>query len=151
MTTRGRQGIPARAASIDSSAFYALASSRDANHPTARVIAAHLDAGGWRLVITNFLRAEANALILNRAGHRAANRFLAELHETTGIELIRVTAADEVQALALIARYEDKDFSLTDAISFVIMERLQITHAFSFDDDFHQYGFISLSRENLPD
>ena len=38
-------------------------------------------------------------------------------------------------------KYQDKDFSLTDAISFAVMERLQITQAFTFDRHFAQYGF----------
>lgn len=58
--------------------------------------------------------------------------------------LVRVTEEDEQAALDLIARYRDKSFSLTDATSFVVMERLGITHAFSFDDDFRQYGWTVL-------
>ncbi len=44
-------------------------------------------------------------------------------------------------AQGLIVRYHDKTFSLTDALSFVVMERLDISHAFSFDHNFRQYGF----------
>lgn len=59
--------------------------------------------------------------------------------------LVRVTEEDEEAALNLIARYHDKDFSLTDATSFVVMERLGLRHALSFDDDFRQYGWILLA------
>jgi predicted nucleic acid-binding protein len=54
---------------------------------------------------------------------------------------------DESRAVDLIARYTDKDFSFTDATSFVVMERLEIFHAFSFDSDFTQYGFLKLTPE----
>ncbi len=43
-------------------------------------------------------------------------------------------------AKAIIYRYTDKDFSLTDAISFALMERLRIPTAFTFDRDFERYG-----------
>jgi predicted nucleic acid-binding protein len=97
------------------------------------------------MVLTNFIRAETHALILNRLGHPLADRFLAQLRQSPSTTLIRVTEQDEEQALALIGRYRDKDFSLTDATSFVVMEGMGITHALAFDSDFRQYGMIILS------
>jgi predicted nucleic acid-binding protein len=134
---------------IDSSAFFALASPREANHATAGQIAEWLRAQRWRLFTTNFVRAEAHALILDRAGHSAADRFLVDLSNLTPDRLIRVTEADEERALAIIERYRDKDFSLTDATSFAVMERIGISYAFSFDRDFAQYGFAVLTPEIL--
>jgi predicted nucleic acid-binding protein len=56
-----------------------------------------------------------------------------------------VSAADERKARDLIARYDDKAFSLTDATSFAVMERLGIDHAFTFDRNFMQYGLATLA------
>src|SRR4051812_40970194 len=117
MSSRGSR-TTSHAAFLDSSAFYALADPQDANNAAAKRIAQRLHAERWRLITTNFIRAEAHALLLNRLGHRVADRFLQETSATT---LIRVTEADEERALALIARYQDKDFTLTDATSFVVM------------------------------
>jgi predicted nucleic acid-binding protein len=36
----------------------------------------------------------------------------------------------------LLRQYAEKDFSLTDATSFTVMERLELEQAFSFDSDF---------------
>ena len=44
----------------------------------------------------------------------------------------------------LIFRYPDKDFSMTDALSFIAMERLRITESFTFDRHVGQYGFTVL-------
>jgi predicted nucleic acid-binding protein len=44
--------------------------------------------------------------------------------------------------------YDDKDFSLCDAISFAVMERRSARIAFAFDSHFRQYGrFTVLGAE----
>jgi predicted nucleic acid-binding protein len=49
------------------------------------------------------------------------------------------TPNDEKNARDIIARYDDKDFSLCDAISFAVMERRSARIAFAFDSHFRQY------------
>lgn len=129
---------------VDTSAFYALADTTEGSHRRATPIARELERARARLVLSNFIRAEAHALILNRLGRHAADRFIAELASAPHNTLVRVSEADEQAALSLIARYHDRTFTLTDATSFVIMERLHITHAFTFDRNFVQYGFVTL-------
>jgi predicted nucleic acid-binding protein len=131
---------------VDSSAFYALLDPRDANRMSATAMAQRLSAEGWQLYTTNFVRAEAHALILNRFTHQAADRFLAQLRESSAPTLLYVTRDDEERALELITRYHDKNFSLVDATSFVIMERMGIPRAFTFDHNFTQYGLQVLTR-----
>ncbi len=58
------------------------------------------------------------------------------------MKIIIPTPNDEAFARAIIYRYTDKTFSLTDAISFAVMERLGIATPFTFDSDFRQYGFM---------
>ena len=60
------------------------------------------------------------------------------------IVLIRIDEEDEAAARSIIERYSDKDFSLVDATSFVIMDALGIRTAFAFDINFRQYGFTTL-------
>jgi uncharacterized protein len=128
----------------DTSSLAALIYTRDENHSKAVAIFRSLNAHPVQFVLTNFIRAETHALLLARASHYVADRFLASLINTPRNVLIRVTETDEQKALDLIAKYKDKDFSITDATSFVIMERLGITHALSFDGDFRQYGWTIL-------
>ena len=128
----------------DTSGFYALLDRQDRHHSRARAIFTDLGRARSRLVLSNFIRAEAHGLILNRLGHLLADRFLEQIAQSATTTLVRVIPQDEEGALSIIARYRDKDFSFTDASSFAVMERLGLTHAVAFDDHFRQYGLIVL-------
>lgn len=52
----------------------------------------------------------------------------------------RIRKADEKRAIALVRGHEDKDYSLCDALSFVVMERLHIAEAIACDRHFRAYG-----------
>ncbi|MGI8553018.1 MAG: type II toxin-antitoxin system VapC family toxin [Dehalococcoidia bacterium] len=64
-------------------------------------------------------------------------------HSGTHIE--RISVADELRARSILAQFEDKDFSLTDATCFAVMDRLNIRHASTFDHNFAQYGLTILT------
>jgi predicted nucleic acid-binding protein len=101
-------------------------------------------------VTTNFVLAEAHALIVNRTRrHVLGAQFLERIYASRSLRRIRVTSTDEQHAIALVLRYRDKLFSLTDATSFVVMERLGIRHAFTFDADFAQYGLTIVTPEHF--
>lgn len=70
--------------------------------------------------------------MLSALGIERAARFLRNV-EASSTTVIRVRAHDEDSAKQILYRYTDKDFSLADAISFAVMERLGITYAFTFD------------------
>lgn len=129
-----------RALFVDSSAFFAASERRDANFLAAHRILRQANGQQRPLVTSNYVVAEAHALFLSRLGRERGVRFL-RLVEASTILIVRPTEDDEMAAKAIIYRYTDKDFSLTDAISFVVMERRRIPVAFTFDRDFERYGF----------
>lgn len=129
---------------VDTSAYYALTDRGERTHQEAVVIQQRLIQERWRLWTTNFILAETHALSLNRLGYHTALTVLQRI-DASNTTIIRVTADDESSARALIVRFHDKTFSLTDALSFVVMERLDISHAFSFDHNFTQYGLQLLT------
>lgn len=52
---------------------------------------------------------------------------------------------DDVEAAWHVFRtYTDKEWSFTDCTSKVIMEKLNITQAFSFDQHFRQFGTVAV-------
>ena len=62
-----------------------------------------------------------------------------------GSELARIyflTEDDILQTLEVFQNFSDKDWSFTDCSSKYICEKLGITHAFSFDKHFRQFGSV---------
>jgi uncharacterized protein len=133
---------------VDSSAHLALIDEDDDHHQEAATIFERLIDGRYRFFTTNTVVIEAHALILSTMGIAQASAFLRDT-EGSGISIVRTRASDEALAKQLIFRYQDKRFSFTDAISFVVMERLGIRYAFSFDRNFAQYG-LAMVKADLP-
>jgi predicted nucleic acid-binding protein len=133
-----------RRALLDTSAYFALVDLNEQRHPDAESIRHRLVGERWRLFTTNFILAETHALLLTRLGYPYAMRFLDELEQSL-TTIVRVVAADERRAREILRQYDDKAFSLTDATSFAVMERLRIPYAFTFDRNFAQYGLTVLS------
>ena len=134
----------ARRAFVDSSAFAALTVVRDVDHARAKVVRTRLTTERWRLFTTNFIVAETHALLIAREGREVAASTLREI-DRSATTIVRADEADELRAREIVYQYTDKDFSLADAISFAVMERLGIGHAFTFDRHFAQYGFTVLA------
>ncbi len=139
---------PSRRALVDTSAHYALADPQDAYHAAASAIIERLTNTPSRLFTTNLIVAETHALFLVRRGRQVALRAL-EAIDRSNVTIVRVGVADERRARAILAQYDDKDFTLTDATSFAVMERLNIGYAFPFDRHFAQYGLPVLSPDQL--
>jgi predicted nucleic acid-binding protein len=139
----GRNLVRGRWALVDTSAFFAFVDPRDTSHRSAIAVQKRLIAERWRLLTTNFVVVETHALMLARLDRAIAAQFLRDIARSS-VLIIRATEADEQVAQEIVFRYHDKTFSMTDAISFAIMERLGIRFAFSFDRDFTQYGLTVL-------
>ena len=138
------RSLAARRALLDTSAYFALADLNEQRHPDADTVHNRLVTERWRLFTTNFIVAETHALMLNRLGYRYAMRFLAQLDDSL-TTIVRVAAIDERRAREILRQYDDKNFSLTDATGFAVMERLRIPYDFTFDRNFAQYGLNILS------
>jgi predicted nucleic acid-binding protein len=125
---------------VDTGAYFALAVQDDAHHSRARDLLRSLEPRGGRLFTSNFIVAELHALLLSRRGRELAARILDRVDRSSA-HIERVGPDDEQRARQIIYQYDDKNFSLTDATSFAVMERLRIVTAFTFDRNFAQYGF----------
>jgi predicted nucleic acid-binding protein len=126
---------------VDSGGFFALLVPQDHSHAAALDVFARAELEHWSLVTTNIVVIETYALLLarTRPGRLAAIGFLDALQDS-GVRIERVRRVDEEGAETLVRMHEDKDYSLCDALSFVVMERLGIGEAVAYDRNFQQYG-----------
>ncbi|MBM3241804.1 PIN domain-containing protein [Candidatus Poribacteria bacterium] len=122
----------------DTSFFYALVDRSDTFHFVCKKLLQQAEKQRNRILTTNFIVAESHALILSRLGRSIAYQWLESVIEYAWIE--RITEDDEVKTRRILRDYNDKDFSYTDAASFVVMERLNVHIAFALDEHFVQYG-----------
>jgi predicted nucleic acid-binding protein len=131
---------------VDTSGFVALLADRDSRHADATMVQARLIRDRAQLVTTNFVLTEMHALLLARVGRQHAIRALLGI-DRSDTDLVRVDEEDERRAREILVRYDDKDFTLVDASSFAVMERLGITAAFTFDHHFVQFGLRAMGLE----
>jgi predicted nucleic acid-binding protein len=60
------------------------------------------------------------------------------------VEIVQTTHADEAQGWQLFGQHGDKEWGMTDCVSFIIMRRMGVTDVLSFDNHFAQAGFSLL-------
>jgi uncharacterized protein len=121
---------------VDTSAFYAAADAGDRSHATAREILA----AGDTLVTSDHVLVESWLLLRSRGGRAVAHRFWDALRN--GLAAVEtVLPADLDRAWRIGELFSDQDFSIVDRTSFAVMERLGVTAAASFDDDFAIYRY----------
>lgn len=125
-----------RAVLWDSSAVLALLDADDADHSRAVEVASRIAAEKRPSFITNYIEAEAHALLLRKLGRSLAREWLL----AGNLPVLKVDPDEEERAKALVARYADKDWSLCDALSFAVISRRGVGAAFSFDHHFRQFG-----------
>jgi predicted nucleic acid-binding protein len=125
----------------DSFYFLALLNERDAAHN--RAIAASRSAG-LQLVTTEFVLLELSDALC-KPQHREEVMALWNVTETDpAFQLIPASTALIQQARNLYRERRDKEWSLTDCISFVVMQNEGLTEALTADRHFEQAGFSAL-------
>ena len=124
----------------DSSAILALLDADDGDHARAVTVAREIASEERPSFITNYIEAEAHALVLRKLGRTLARQWLL----TGGLPVLRALPSEEQKAKELLARHADRDWTLCDAISFAVLDARQIARAFTFDRRFRQYGRIQV-------
>jgi len=126
---------------VDAGAWIALTDTRDKYHKAASDLYSGILSDHRVLVTTSLVVAEAYIIIRRTGGHEPALRFLRSLRESIRLRKIYSDANLEAEAEELLERFSDQDFSLADAVSFVVMGDREIEEAFAFDRHFVTAGF----------
>lgn len=94
-----------------------------------------------RLVLTELILAELATRICARAGAERAVDAADRILRSRRYDLVFADIDLIGGALIKMGRFSDKRLSLTDCVSFELMEKLGLPVAFTFDRDFRDCGF----------
>ena len=130
----------------DSGYWIAMSFPRDPLHTRAAAVAEQLIP--FRIVTTEMVLAEFLNFATSRgefARALAAERAKASLTDPE-VDVVPHTSEQFRAALDMYAGRLDKEWSLIDCASFLLMEELNIREALAHDRNFEQAGFIALLR-----
>ena len=129
---------------VDTSFLLALAQPRDALHARAT---AWSEAIADQLLVTEYVLCEIVNHLSKPVDRPRAHVLVAQLR--SGLVEFVPSSPDLLEAgLQLHAQRPDKDWSLTDCVSFVVMKQCKVTQALTHDHHFEQAGFEALLRRD---
>ena len=100
----------------------------------------------YKIITTNYIICELVALLSSplRIPRNKAIAFIQSLKKSPYIEIIHTNEIIDSQAWDLLTQRKDKNWSLVDCSSFVIMKQYGINEALTNDHHFEQAGLIRL-------
>jgi predicted nucleic acid-binding protein len=116
--------------------WFASVVARDHGNARAKSI---LQSGSGH-VTTDHVLVETWLLLNSRYHYQAAENFWDRVRRGPA-RIEQVTTPDLESAWAIGEAFPDQSFSIVDRTSFAVMERLGLTQAASFDDDFAVYRY----------
>lgn len=132
---------------LDSSYAIALSSPRAQHHAYALWLADRFEATRTPMITTRAVMLEiGNAFA--KASRRAAGMALLDLLERDpDVDIVPLSEELYRQGAAFYDQHRDKDWGMTDCISFVVMRSRGVQRALTADDHFRQAGFRALLSE----
>lgn len=129
---------------LDTGFLIALEVIDDQNHQVAFTYWETLKISFPKIVTTTYVFDEMATFFNSRNLHGKAIEIGNRLIESPSVELVQVDRQLFLQGWQYFKDHQDKSYSLTDCISFVVMNQKQISNALTFDKHFTQAGFSKL-------
>jgi predicted nucleic acid-binding protein len=129
---------------LDTGYIIALEVADDQRHEDAVKHWQSLSTSLPRLVTTSFVLDEVVTFLNSRNQHAKAVEVGNRLMGSPSVQFVHVDETLFYDGWRYFEQYADKAYSLTDCISFVLMERFGIQTALAFDKHFEQSGFQKL-------
>lgn len=122
----------------------ALEISDDQHHYEAGQYWKTLIETSFSLVTTSYIVDEIVTFLNRRRHHAKAVKVGNNLLNASHIQLIHIDVPLFYEGWQYFEQHSDKTYSLTDCVSFVLMKKLGIVEALTFDKHFTQAGFVKL-------
>jgi len=132
---------------IDASFWVVYRDETEVNHAAAKRVLNDLFGRRVHFATTLPVICEIYATFSRR--RRLREQILEDFWNNPVVKIEDVSHKDESAAIEILRGNSDKTYSLCDALSFVVMRRLKITQAVSFDRHFRQFGGFDIMPEKI--
>jgi predicted nucleic acid-binding protein len=130
---------------LDSAFAIALSIETDSFHKKAVQISENLD--DVILVTTRAILLEIGNALSKPPFRKASATLLASIEMDENVTIVPLSEELYEKSLNLYIKRPDKEWGLTDCVSFVVMQERKIDEALTTDSHFQQAGFRALMRE----
>jgi predicted nucleic acid-binding protein len=133
----------------DTAAFVALSNAKDALHQQAVQVSTELARAQTRMLTTDAVLIEVVNTFSKTAWRPTAWRILEAVQASVVLgvaKVVHIDAAFWQRGWNLHRSRADKDWGLTDCLSFEVMKAHSVTQAFTSDCHFEQAGFVRLLK-----
>lgn len=133
-----------KAVFLDTGYLLALELSNDQNHRAALKHWRNLKKSLPPLVTTSYVFDEVVTYFNSRGYHAKAIEVGSRLLNSPSVRFVHVDEDLFMGGWQYLQKRKDKEYSLTDCISFIVMKNFRVETAFTFDKHFVQAGFKKL-------
>ena len=129
----------------DTSGWASFFDSTDPHHAKASTLMTQWQQQNRHVVTTNYVLSELIALLTRfRVRRSTVLNYIETIRSASWIEIVHIDEALDAEAWRLLAERLDKEWSLVDCASFIVMEKHGLTEALTADRHFEQAGFVQL-------
>jgi len=132
---------------LDSAYAIALSVPDDQYHARAVALAEQLEVSYARLITSRAVVMEIGNSLAKAQYRQAAVDLLDSLEHDPNVEIVPLSEETYGRAFRMFRERPDKEWGITDCISFVIMQDRGLEAALTTDEHFQQAGFRVLLRE----
>lgn len=131
---------------LDTAFAIALISPNDAFHEKALELANMIEATKSSLVTTRAVVIEVGNALSKQSLRKSAVTLIDSMEADETVIIVSVSDDIYNEAFKLFRSRLDKEWGLTDCISFVVMKQRKVTNALTTDQHFQQAGFVALMK-----
>ena len=127
---------------MDTAFLIAVIDSSDKYHDMAIKCYKDLIKHKWEVIITEAVLIEIGNGLSKLKWRQVANKWIISIQDSNTIfKVVPTTTGLLNKAINLYGKRLDKEWGLTDCISFVVMEEYKLTNVLTFDHHFEQAGY----------
>jgi predicted nucleic acid-binding protein len=131
---------------VDTDAWLALVNKSENLHVAACTVRDQLIQQKAKLVTTDYIIVEIANSLARFPLRSVALKLIEFIRMSDTVDLVTITPELFENAYQLYCSREDKEWGLTDCTSFVVMQTMHMSQAFTADKHFEQAGFLTLLK-----